>query len=242
MSNCEVHPGADRLIDRIREEAAEPSIQRIRLALGYLFVPGLQPLWDALEASSAGEIHFLIGNTAGVQTEEQRVAAAATFAGTPPSVAPEHDMAATARADRDLIIQATTEALRENLRHFAQNGENARFLRRLASAIGANRLRVRIYPDGRLHSKASLFDRIPAAENSESASGSVAVVGASNLTLPGIGNPTEMNVIIRDPQQVTAVGTWFDTLWAAGQDFTRAFFLELTQQATGEDPVQAQTE
>jgi phosphatidylserine/phosphatidylglycerophosphate/cardiolipin synthase-like enzyme len=229
MPLCDVISGGEPLIAHVRAEAANPAVRRIRLALGYLFVPGLEPVWDAIEASAATEIQLLIGNTAGVLTDEQRIAAA-TASGTLASVArvePGMDMAASARAERDRIVAETAEALRENLRHLPSAAVQTGFLLRLAKAISANRLRVRIYPDGRLHAKASVF---------EGEEGSVAVVGSSNLTLPAHGNPTEMNVVLRDADSVAAVLAWYDPLWNAGQDFTRALFLEVSTRASETQP------
>lgn len=217
--------GGEPLIARVRDAAANPAVRRIRLALGYLFVPGLEPIWNSLEASSAMEIQLLIGNTAGVLTDEQRIAAAAVTGplSTSPFIDPERDMAAAARADRDRVISETAEALRENLRGMPRIPATNDFLLSLARAVGANRLRVRIYPDGRLHGKASLF---------EGASDALAIVGSSNLTLPAAGNPTEMNVVLRDADSLRAVTDWFEPLWTAGQDFTRALFLEVSQRTT----------
>ena len=228
----EVIPGGAPLIERIRQEAARvPGASRIRLALGYLFVPGLAPVWEALETSAATEIQLLIGNTAGVLTDEQRIAAAESAhsaASGPTRLAPELDMAAGARAERSRIIDETARALRENLGRLpGQTAENRRFLLGLAGAIGASRVRVRIYPDGRLHAKASLFDRVASGE-------STALVGSSNLTLPATGNPTELNVLVHDPAAVGAVGDWFDSLWDVSQDFTRALFVEVSARAAGE--------
>jgi phosphatidylserine/phosphatidylglycerophosphate/cardiolipin synthase-like enzyme len=223
----DVLPGGDALIARVRTEMSTPALGRVRLALGYLFVPGLEPIWDALERSAATEIQFLIGNTAGVLTDEQRIAAASTsgILSSHSRVEPELDMAATARADRDRIVSETAEALRENLRHLPRSPQNDGFLLRLAQAIGANRLRVRIYPDGRLHAKASLFE----GRKNE---GSTAIVGSSNLTLPSAGNPTEMNVVLTDAGDFASVTGWFDALWAASQDFTRALFLEVSARSS----------
>ena len=230
MLYCAVISGGEPLIDRIRAEAIAPSVERIRLALGYLFVPGLEPIWDALEVSSAQEIHLLIGNTAGVLTDEQRIAAGNEVTASDSAVAPKHDMAATARADRDRIVTETANGLRENLKRLPITSENDRFILSLARAIGANRLRVRIYSEGRLHAKASLF------EHTSATTLSVAIVGSSNLTLPASDNPTELNVVLHDPDQVAAVADWFDGLWDAGQDFTRALFTEISARAAENSP------
>jgi phosphatidylserine/phosphatidylglycerophosphate/cardiolipin synthase-like enzyme len=210
--NNDILPGGEPLLARVRAEAGGAT--RLRFAPGYLFLSGLAPLWDALEASGA-EIHLLIGNTAGQPTEEQRVAEQANGS----TIASELDVAAAARAERKRILAETAGALRANLAHIPHTDQNARMLAGLAQSIAGNRLRVRIYAHGRIHAKAYLFDR---------PGGPVALVGSSNISLPSPGNPTELNVVVRDGAAVAAVSDWFDDLWIAGHDFSRELFTQLS--------------
>lgn len=215
----DILPGGEPLLARVREEAAGAT--RLRFALGYLFVSGLAPVWDTLEASGA-EIHLLIGNTAGLPTEEQRVAGSESGA----SLDSDQDVAASARAARARVVAETVGALRANLAHVPRTGRNARLLAALATGIAANRIRVRIYPDGRLHAKAYLFEHSPGAGGLPD--GSIALVGSSNISLPSPGNPTELNVVVRDETSVGLVSAWFESLWSASQDFSRDLFTELS--------------
>jgi hypothetical protein len=214
----EILPGGEPIIARIQAEAATAHLTRIRLAPGYLFLPGLAPFWHELGSSEANEIQILIGNTAGTLTDEQRFAASAGVLAS--GVAPELDMAASARTGRDRLLAETARSVRENLGRMTTTQTHERLVLSLARAVGANRLRVRVYPNGRLHAKATLFER--------DAGGSVAIVGPTNVTLPASGNPTQINVLVREPQTVGEVATWFDVLWDAGQDFTRTLFAELS--------------
>ena len=204
--------GGGPLLERVRAEAAGAS--RMRFALGYLFLSGMAPVWDGLNAGGS-EIHLLIGNTAHQPTDEQRLAEQHASG----SLTAEQDVARGARAERTRIVTETAEALRDNLLHVPRTEENERLLVGLAQGIAGNRVRVRIYPDGRLHAKAYLFER----EDS-----SVALVGSSNISLPSPGNPTELNVVLHEPAAVDAVAAWFDTLWDASQDFSRDLFAELS--------------
>jgi phosphatidylserine/phosphatidylglycerophosphate/cardiolipin synthase-like enzyme len=220
----DILPGGEPLLARVRVEASAAGVSRIRLALGYLFVPGLAPVWDALDRSSAAELHLLIGNTAGTLTEEQQVALAdevSVTAGPNDTRSPEMDVAAAPRTERARIVTETAQALRENLAHIPAGDAAAQgLLLRLARAANTGRLRVRIYPDGRLHAKAYLFER-------QDEYPTVALVGSSNLSLPSPGNPTELNVVVRDRGATDQLTVWFDTLWDAGQDFSRELLTEI---------------
>ena len=220
----DILPGGEPLLARVRLEASAAGVRRIRLALGYLFVPGLAPVWDALHHSSATELHLLIGNTAGTLTEEQQIALAdeASVRARANDVRPpEMDVAAAARTERARIVSETSEALRENLAHIPSGDAAARaVLLGLAQAVGTGRLRVRIYPEGRLHAKAYLFERGEGLPTT-------ALVGSSNLSLPSPGNPTELNVVVREKNAASQLSQWFDTLWDSGQDFTRELMTEI---------------
>ncbi|MES2461832.1 MAG: phospholipase D-like domain-containing protein [Armatimonadota bacterium] len=221
---ADILPGGEPLLARVRIEASAAGVSRIRLALGYLFVPGLAPVWDALDRSGATELHLLIGNTAGTLTEEQQVALAdeaSANAGPNDTRSPEMDVAAAARAERARIVTETAQALRENLAHIPVDDAAAKsLLLRLARAANTGRLRVRIYPEGRLHAKAYLFERANGHPM-------VALVGSSNLSLPSPGNPTELNVIVRETEATLGLSAWFDTLWDVGQDFSRELLTEI---------------
>jgi phosphatidylserine/phosphatidylglycerophosphate/cardiolipin synthase-like enzyme len=209
-------PGGEPLLARIRVEADAAGVRRIRLALGYLFVPGLAPIWDALEKSSATELHLLIGNTAATLTEEQQVAMAdevSVTGGSSDTRSPEMDVAASARTERAHIVTETAQALRGNLAHIpADDTAGQSLLLRLARAANAGRLRV--------HAKASLFEH-------HAGEPTVALVGSSNLSLPSPGNPTELNVVVREKEAAIQLTAWFDALWDAGQDFTRELLTEI---------------
>jgi hypothetical protein len=221
---ADVLPGGEPLLARIRVEASAAGVSRIRLALGYLFVPGLAPVWDALDNSSATEMHLLIGNTAGTLTEEQQVALAdevSATAGPNDIRSPEMDVAAAARTERARIVSETAKALRENLANIpASDASVQNVLLRLAHAANTGRLRVRIYPEGRLHAKAYLFEQ-------QGGQPTIALVGSSNLSLPSPGNPTELNVVVREQGASDQLDGWFETLWDAGQDFTRELLTEV---------------
>jgi len=223
IETTEILSGGEPLLARVRAEATARPLARIRLALGYLFVPGLAPVWDALEAGTPGEIQLLIGNTAQTLTDEQQVALTdeVADAGRPDdSRSAAQDVAGVARAARARIVAETARALRENLARIApEDAAVIHVLLGLARAASAGQLRVRIYPDGRLHAKAYLF------EGGEG-EGAVGLVGSTNLSLPSHGNSTELNVVVRD-RAAAQVGDWFDALWTVGQDFTRDLLTEI---------------
>lgn len=215
-----VVPGGEALLGRVRDEAAGAT--RARFALGYLSVAGLLPVWDALETVTT--LHLLIGNTAAQPTDEQRAAQNAQAATQAPG-----DVAAPAREQRTRVVTETAHALEGGARRLGETEPGRRVLLGLAAGIGAGRIRVRVYTGGRIHAKAYLFERAHA----DSVAGNVALVGSSNLTLPGVAadadaSPAEMNVLLRDADAVADVAAWFERLWNAGHEFSRDLLLLLS--------------
>jgi hypothetical protein len=216
----EVLPGIETLSAALAKEIALSEVTRITLAPGYLFAPGLADFWKTLEASDAAEIRLLTGNTAGLLTVEQRFVAQESDAG---SIAPELDFAANARTERDRVRDEAARALRENLIRVPRTPENDAFLLAMARGIGANRIRVRVYAEGRLHTKAAIVEK---------SSGVVAFLGTTNITLPVAANPTQINLRISEEVAARELAQWIQMIWNDSQDFTRAFFDEISAHLT----------
>ena len=95
------------------------------------------------------------------------------------------------------------------------------------------RLKVRVYTKGRLHAKAYIFDY--ASPNPDNKG--IAIVGSSNLTLSGVRDNTELNVLVHDNASPThpdsgnhaALVNWFEELWEDSQDFESHLMNELKQ-------------
>lgn len=101
----------------------------------------------------------------------------------------------------------------------------------LVGMVEAGRLKVRVYTKGRLHAKAYIFDWKTPLPGSEG----IAVVGSSNLTLAGIRDNTELNVVVHDNGNPLHAGQgnhaklteWFEELWGEAQDFEAHLMEEL---------------
>ena len=213
--------GGEALLAAVRAELMATDVRRVLIAPGYLFAPGLEPLWNALETSAAQEIHLMTGNTAGLLTVEQRFVAESDRDET--GIAPELDFAASAREERDRVRDEVARALRENLARMPRTPEAKALLLALARAVAANRVRVRVYSAGRQHTKAIIVEKT---------SGVTAFMGTTNITLPVAANPTQINVRISQKQAANDLYAWLNALWDDAQDFSRALFDEISARLT----------
>jgi phosphatidylserine/phosphatidylglycerophosphate/cardiolipin synthase-like enzyme len=217
-----------RLAERMRDLLAGAT--GARLAVGYLFLDGLAPLRGRIEQLDSLEI--LIGNVVNRLTEEQvREAAEARVRGGEAWVREQEDVAATLRATRDRAAAETALNLRRTLADLPRTPEMRALVLALAGRIADGGLKVRLYTEGRIHAKLALLEypirRREGRPVPEAAQ--LAVVGSSNLTLGAPAHPTELNVIVRDPESVCALSRWYQGLWDTAQDFHRELFDELGQ-------------
>ena len=199
-----------------------------RFAVGYLFLDGLAPLRAHIEQVTT--LEFLIGNVINRLTEEQvREGIEARTRGGEAWVREQADVAATLRASHDLAAAETLLNLRRTLDDLPRTPEMHALLLSLARRIADGGLKVRLYTRGRIHAKLALVEY--AGDGGEGGATPepthVAVVGSSNLTLGAAAHPTELNVIVRDPESVRALMQWYQGLWDGSQDFHRELFDEL---------------
>ena len=216
----------ERLVDHIQQIL--PATERAKFAVGYFFLSGLEALGKSLDTIK--ELQLLIGNTSTRQTIEQisegykRLELVEQAA---------EDLRFSRRADRQQRAMETADNLRETVEVMDQTDEGEDLVRLLVRMIEEKRLKVRVYTKGRLHAKAYIFDYT----NPNPGNDGIAIVGSSNLTLAGIRDNTELNVVVHDngnPLQKdegnhARLSEWFEDLWKEAQDFEPHLMDELQQ-------------
>lgn len=193
--------------------------KRAHFAVGYLFASGLLPIREELK--HLDEIRLLIGNTTSRETIEQLAevhkdpASVAKIAERQRFINPER---------RKEIVKQSEEQIRETLARMDPTDENEELLTILRELIESDKLKVRIHTRGRLHSKAYVFDY--ADDRFEHG---IAIIGSSNLSLPGLTDNTELNAVIPGNENHGKLLKWFDELWKQSDDFDRNLLHEINQ-------------
>lgn len=88
-------------------------------------------------------------------------------------------------------------------------------LETLRSMIASGRLHVRIYKKSRFHAKAYIFARRNTDDDK-------AIVGSSNLTVPGLHSNTELNVVHKGSSNMLLLKAWFEERWEEAEPFDRS--------------------
>ncbi|MCX7015428.1 MAG: helicase-related protein, partial [Candidatus Sumerlaeota bacterium] len=216
----------EKLVDHI--QAILPQSDVARFAVGYLFLSGLEALGGQLD--SMRELRLLIGNTTNRETIELLAEGRRRLD------LVEERLEATRYAKKSELrrrAEETAENLRESVEVMDQTDEGEELVRALLRMIEQKRLQVRVYTKGRLHAKAYIFSY----SQPNPGNAGIAIVGSSNLTLAGIRDNTELNVLVHDNASPThpesgnhaALVEWFEELWKDSQDFEAYLMDELNQ-------------
>jgi len=144
----------------------------------------------------------------------------------------------------DEMTQRTRASLLEGLKkQMAQRLDNSieaekeknDFLNGVAGIVQSLRdgkIECRVYGKRKFHAKAYItHPRVNVI-------GSVALVGSSNFTYPGLTQNIELNVQIRNPGDVTQLQEWFEYHWEQGEDVSEEVVTVIARQIAEHTPFQ----
>ena len=214
----------EKLLDHI--QVMLDSSERVRFAVGYLFLSGLAPIAEKLE--KLNEIKLLVGNTLDTKLVETLVQDLKDLDEVRKKL---DEQRFRRRVDSEHRVVETRNEIREHLSLMDQSDLNERLIRILLKLLKENRLHIRLYTKGRLHAKAYIFDYGtvygPDGKPLERPEKGIAIIGSSNLTLSGLTHNTELNVIVHGNANHAALVEWFENLWKESLPFEEAIATEL---------------
>lgn len=211
------------IIDNRQESLAEHVCQILRqtgavkFAVGYFFVSGLQEIRQQLTHISA--IRLLIGN----QSNQETIDALMQREMHPPRVQSVIGKLQSPR-ERRRIAEETGKGIREALSIPPLTDEAEGLLTEIKEWLASGKLEVRVYTKEKLHAKAYLF-----AYPEQTYEHGIGIVGSSNLTLSGLRNNTELNVLVHGNDNFKQLNIWFDRLWEEGEPFNASLMQEIEQ-------------
>lgn len=191
--------------------------ERAHFAVGFFFLSGFKAI--AKELETVRELRLLVGNTSSRETLEQLAEAHQ-----PPAAiqARQRDAEFLSPKQRAALVAAAARKIRQRLERLDPTDEDQALVAQLHRLIRDERLKVRVYTRSRLHAKAYIFD-YPAGRFERG----IAIVGSSNLSLAGLRDNTELNVVVHGNANHEQLRKWFDQLWSESEPFDRALMTEL---------------
>lgn len=199
--------------------------EKAKFAVGYFFLSGFEAIQDKLDHIK--EIRLLIGNSSNHKTIEELAKAykKLSIAASEAEKQLYHSDSRLNSAQRKkMIIEDAGNNTREVIACMDQTDANEELLSALVKMIKENRLKVKVYTKGNLHAKAYIFDYAAIAFDRDGRSFELgekgtAIVGSSNLSISGISDNTELNVVVIGNDNHAELTKWFDELWNESENF-----------------------
>ncbi len=202
-----------RLDEVLKSGLARNDIDRIRIAVGYLYMSGLKRLRPELDnfLDQGGSLQIMMGNP-NQQGLDELVEANKNLrlAGT------QFKQASNVKwSERTEMRAETAENYAKQVLYENPSVENQEFFSKLIDWLEQGRIKPRLYLQERLHAKAYLFEKDDGDIFSPQG---VGVIGSSNLSLSGLHSNTELNAPVYN-EKVNQLQNWFDTLWEEAVEF-----------------------
>ena len=226
MSHDIVDNRQEKLVDQINRILS--TSESAHFAVGYFFLSGFTAIAPRL--TNIKQLRLLIGNTTNQETLDQLAEGYKRLELVQDTLEEQNYIK---RSFRQHIATETAENLRSTVELMDQTDDRETLVKNLIQMIEEGRLDVRIYTKGRLHAKAYIFDYGQVYDQNgnplERNENGIAIAGSSNLSLSGISNNTELNVIVQGNNNHSALTHWFNELWEEAEDFNANLMAEMQQ-------------
>ena len=182
-----------------------PHTERASIAVGYFFISGFAEIMDSLKrieesADPAHVLRLLISPTTDRKTAEAMLEAN------------ESHEDARRESMREVPEKQSLEnarmEVRKTLEYMTQTDKELAAVRKLVGLIRKGKVQVKVYTQTRLHAKAYIFEM-----GQEQALKEVAIVGSSNLSIPGIREHAELNLRTSHEGDHKELLEWFERHW-----------------------------
>ncbi len=201
-------------LDKVLKTGLESeNVDRVRIAVGYLYMSGLKRLRPELDGflDNGGTLQILIGNPDQQGLDElieahQNLRLAGTKFKQSQNIK---------WSERTEIRAETANNYSNQLLYENPTAENQAFFTKMIDWLEQGRIQPKLYFQERFHAKAYLFEK---DEGDIFSPKNVGVVGSSNLSLSGLHSNTELNAPVYN-ERVTQLKEWFDDLWDDAVEF-----------------------
>ncbi|HQO99672.1 MAG TPA: helicase-related protein [Caldisericia bacterium] len=181
-----------------------------KFVIGYFFLSGFKEISEFLK--DLKEIKILIGNTTNKETIEQLVEGYKKLDKVRDVLEKEKFLN---KNETKTLKNDTSKDIKETIEYMDQDERDEEIIKSLDKLISEGKVNFKIYTKGRVHAKAYIFDY----KEGKGYEKGIAIVGSSNLTLSGLTNNTELNVVVNGNENHNQLTKWFEELWNESEDF-----------------------
>jgi PLD-like domain len=189
---------------------------------------GLKYLQDWTEIASAFDIasgFFEIGSLLALDGRWQQLDKIRILLGAEMSARTRQALLEGLRRRTDQILDQSIEAEKEQ--NDFLNGVPA-----IVDGVHSGKIECKVYAKKKFHAKAYI------THPKVKVIGSVALVGSSNFTVPGLTENVELNVQVRTPGDVEKLQKWFERYWKDGENISDDVIRVLQRQIAEYTPFQ----
>ena len=140
--------------------------------------------------------------------------------------------ARTRQALLEGIRERTKSILDASLEHEKEPNDFLQGVPAILDGIKSGKIVCKVYAKKKFHAKAYITHQRIAVI------GSVALVGSSNFTVPGLTNNVELNIQVKAPGDVRQLQEWFERHWDDGEEITDDLIRVIERQIAAYSPFQ----
>ena len=138
----------------------------------------------------------------------------------------------TSKQTKSTILRAITDKLDESFEIEKDENHFMHGIPGIMEAIHSGKIEIRVYSKHKFHAKLYLTHVRPEL----AVVSSIALVGSSNFTIPGISKNIELNVRVDPQSQVKELQDWFEHFWEQGEDVSEDIFNVVERHVRDYDP------
>ena len=198
-----------------------PRCESGKFAIGYFFISGLDVIIENVKHLK--ELRILISNTTDQKTAETLIQGFQRLKEVKEKLEPDKYQS---KEDIKQVLDNTEKNLKESLEKMKQENVEENTINILLDLMSPDKkiIKVKVITKEKLHAKAYL---LKAKEDSDfrqfSRSDGYGIVGSSNLSIAGLQQSSELNLVTFDEADYTHLSNWFDRLWDEAEEFTENF-------------------
>jgi SNF2 family DNA or RNA helicase len=223
-----------RLDKVLKKGLKKDDVDRVRVAVGYLYMSGLKRLRPELDEflENGGRLQILMGN------QEQQGLEELVEAHKNLSLADTkfNEASKVGWAERPEVRSETAENYSSQILYEDPSVDNQEFFTKLVGWLEEGKIETKLYLKERFHAKAYLFEK---EEGDIFSPKGVGVIGSSNLSLSGLHGNTELNAPVYN-EKVEQLKEWFDDLWEDAVEFDADLLDVLEESWVSNNPELAQ--
>ena len=192
-----------------------PDCISAKFGVGYFFISGLEEI--IFGVSNLKELKLLISNTTNQKTKET------LLEGFKRIQLADEELRKTSKLNSEQrfgVVRETEGNIRKTLEVMEQNKSEENIVNTFLKMMDEKQIKVKVITTEKLHAKAYLLKLKEGSATRMLQTDRIGIVGSSNLSIAGLKQSSELNLVTFEQADNEHLDVWFDRLWAEAEEFT----------------------